>query len=81
MNPITIAVVSMFVRLILGSDIFTRVELTVQRWSSRKIAGAEKRDGVLAELEVIGLKAAEWALRLAIELAVGKMKKFDTGAK
>lgn len=81
MNPITTAVVSMFIRLILGSDIFTRVELTVKRWSSRKIAGAEKRDGVLDELEVIGLEAAEWALRLAIELAVGKMKKFDTEVK
>lgn len=78
MNTLTLSVVSMFVKLVLGSELFTRVEAAVERWADKKIAGAEKRKGVLDELEVLGIKAAEWALRLAIELAVGKMKKFQT---
>jgi hypothetical protein len=32
----------------------------------------------MAEMEVIGLKAAQWAVRLSIELAVGKLKNYNT---
>ena len=68
--------IAMFIKLILGSDIFNRVQSAVIRWADKKIAGAEKRKGVLDELEVIGLKASEWVLRLSIELAVAKLKDY-----
>lgn len=78
MNPIVLSVVSAFVHAVLGSELFTRVEAAVHRWADKQISGAEKRGGVLAECEEVGIRAAEWVLRLAIEVAVGKMKNFET---
>ncbi|MGZ5000627.1 MAG: hypothetical protein ACXV7F_10020 [Methylomonas sp.] len=78
MNPLLASAVSVFIRIVLGSSVFSRIEASVMRWADKKISGAEKRKGVLDELEVIGLKTAEWVLRLGIELAVGKLKKYDT---
>lgn len=77
MNPVVLAAVNIFIKIVLGSDVFKRVEDRVVEWADRKISGAEKRKGVLDQLEVIGLKQAEWVLRLAIELAVGKMQDFE----
>lgn len=77
MSPLVATAVSVFIRLVLGSQLFSRVEASVQRWAERELSGAEKRGGVLGELQVIGVHGAEWALRLAIELAVGKMRGYE----
>ena len=74
-NAIVIAAIQMVARLILGSDVFGRILMTVERWAQKKIEGAEKRAGVLDELEVIGLKLAESAARLGVELAVQIVKR------
>jgi hypothetical protein len=60
--------------LILGSEVFTRILGTVERWAEKKITGAEKRKGVLDELEVIGLKLTESLARFGVELAVQYLK-------
>lgn len=60
--------------LILGSDVFTRILATVERWADKAITGAEKRRGVLDEIEIIGLKVTESLARLGIELAVAYLK-------
>lgn len=77
MNPILIKVVTLAIRLLYGKGVFQRIEAAVIRWADKEIAGAEKREGILAELEVIGLTLAEWALRACIELAIGKLVDFD----
>jgi hypothetical protein len=74
-NAIVVAAIQMVARLILGSDVFGRILMTVERWAQKKIEGAEKRAGVLDELEVIGLKLAESAARLGVELAVQVVKR------
>ena len=62
------------VDLILGSDVFERVLATVERWSEKEISGLEKRDGVVAELEIIGLKLTNSAANFAVEAAVQFLK-------
>jgi hypothetical protein len=78
MNPVIAFLISQLAAAILGSDIFNRIVGTVERWAEKEISGAEKRHGVLAELEVIGLKVTESAARFGVELAVQYLKKVKT---
>jgi hypothetical protein len=76
MNNIILAqAINLLATLILGSEVFERVLGTVERWAEREISGAEKRHGVMAELEVIGLKMAESTARFGIELALQYLRR------
>jgi hypothetical protein len=75
MNSIIITnAIQLIASLILGSDVFSRILGVVDRWAEKEISGAEKRKGVLDEIEVIGLKLGESAARFGIELAVQFLK-------
>jgi len=78
MNTVIAFLIGQLAAAILGSDIFNRIVGTVERWAEKEISGAEKRHGVLAELEVIGLKVTESAARFGVELAVQYLKKAKT---
>ena len=67
--------ISLLANLLLGSDVFTRILGSVERWADKEISGAQKKAGVLAELEVIGLQLLEWEANLGIELAVAFLNK------
>ncbi len=75
MNSVVAFLISQLAAAILGSDIFSRIVGTVERWAQKEITSAEKRHGVLDELEVIGLKLTESAARFGVELAVQYLKK------
>lgn len=75
MNAVVAFLISQLAAAILGSDIFSRIVGTVERWAQEEITSAEKRHGVLDELEVIGLKLTESAARFGVELAVQYLKK------
>jgi len=66
--------ISQLATILLGEDVLPRILGAVERWDEKKIAGAEKRVGVLNELEVIGLKLSESAANLGVELAVQYLK-------
>ncbi len=53
---------------------FQRILAAVERWSHEEIGSAQKRKGVLDELEVIGLGLCESLARLGIELAMRYLK-------
>ena len=55
---------------LLGANTFNRILASVQRWADKEISGLEKKQGVLSELEIIGLKLTEQLANLGIELAV-----------
>jgi len=75
MNGVIAFLISQLAGAILGGDVFTSILGTVERWAEKEIASAEKRHGVLDELEVIGLKLTESAARFGVELAVQYLKK------
>ena len=74
MNAIIPFLIKQIVDLILGSDVFERVLATVERWADKQISGIEKKQGAIAELEVIGLKLSESAANFAVEAAVQFLK-------
>lgn len=74
MNTIIAQSISLLANLILGSDTFVRVIAAVKRWEEKELANAEKRHGVIKELEIIGLKLTDSLANLAVELAVSYLK-------
>ena len=74
MNPIALFLLKQVVDLILGSNVFDRVLGAVERWAEKEISSLEKKQGVLAELEIIGLKLSESAANFAVEAAVQALK-------
>jgi hypothetical protein len=74
MSSVIAFLLKQVVDLILGSDIFERALGSVQRWSEKEISGLEKKAGVVAELEVIGLKLTNSAANFAIEAALQYLK-------
>jgi len=77
MNPLLLSVVHLFIKLVLTSSVFTRIESLVHAWAAKELSGSQKRAGVLGDVEEIGIKSAEWAVRIAIELAIGKLVSFN----
>ena len=67
--------IQMLARLILGSGAFERIIAVVERWADKEISGAEKRAGVLDEIQVIGLKLSKSVANLGVELAVQLLKR------
>lgn len=74
MNTLIGFLLKQVVDLILGSDVFERVLAAVSRWADKEISGLEKQQGVLAELEVIGLGLTKAGANFAVEAAVQYLK-------
>lgn len=75
MNLVIAEAIRFSAGIILGSMNFERILAVVEKWADKEIASAEKRHGVLDELEVIGLELTESLARLGVELAVQYLKK------
>jgi len=74
MNSVVLFLLKQVVDLLLGSDVFERVLATVERWADKEISGLEKKQGVLAELEIIGLSLTKSGANFAVEAAVQYLK-------
>lgn len=74
MNSFIAFLIKQLASIILGSQVFTRILGAVERWSEKEIDGAEKKEGVLAEVEIIGLKLTNQLANFGIELAVQYLK-------
>ena len=74
-SPVIGFLIRQLAQFLIGSELFTRILAAVERWAEKEISSAEKRHGVLAELEVLGLQLSESAARLGIELAVQYLKR------
>ena len=74
MTTIVAFLLKQVVDMLLGSNVFERVLGVVERWSDKEISGLEKKEGVLAEIEIIGLKLTNSAANFAVEAAVQFLK-------
>lgn len=74
-NPVVAWLISQVAAAVLGTDVFNRILGVVTRWAEKEISSAEKRHGVLAEIETIGLKLTESLARFGVELAVQYLKR------
>lgn len=67
-------IINSFAKFVIGSDVFTRVKAVVERQESKELSGVEKRQAALDEIKEIGLEIANWAINLALELAVAYLR-------
>ena len=74
MNTLVTFLLKQVVALLLGSNVFERVLSSVSRWADKEISGLEKKQGVLSELEIIGLNLTKSGANFAIEAAVQYLK-------
>ena len=74
MSPLIIELIVTLVEALVKSGVFERVEASVARWEQQEITSLEKKNGVLAELELVGLDLSDSMANLLIELAVTKAK-------
>ena len=74
MNVIIVQAISLLANLILKNGYFDRVIGVVRRWQEKELSGAQKREGVLKEFEIIGLELTGFLANIATELAVGYIK-------
>lgn len=75
MSIVVIQAIRFFANIILGSGVLDRVVPFVKKWSDKQISGLEKQQGVVKDLEVIGLGLSTSLTNLAIELAVQFLKR------
>ena len=74
MNAIIVQMISLLANMILKQGYFERVIGVVKRWQEKELSGAQKREGVLKEFEIIGLELTGFLANIATELAVGYIK-------
>lgn len=79
MNEAIISLISVLANLLLPADTWTRLRAVVERWDDKlvgghKLSGIEKKQGVLDELELLGIHAAQWIANALIDLAVMKLR-------
>ena len=62
--------------VILGADTFARIQGAVERWEEKEISSVDKKAGVVAELELLGIELAaslaNWAIETAVQLVKSK---------
>lgn len=75
MNAIVIQNLIAGLLTLLGwDDWYIHVQGAVDRWAEKEIDGASKKTGVKAELEIIGVKAADWIVDTLIQLALVELR-------
>lgn len=82
MTIIITQAIQLLASLVLGSNVFPKILGMVQNWAEKEIAtlndpnnpNSSRRNGVLKDIEEMGLKLSESAARLGVELAVTYLK-------
>lgn len=75
MESIVQTAITLIANILFGIGAFPRILAAVERWADKEISGAEKKEGVLDELQVIGLELSKSLANLAVELAVTYLKQ------
>lgn len=75
MNVIVIQAIKFLANMILGSGVLDRIIPFVTKWSEKQVSGLEKQQGVVKDLQVIGLGLSTSLTNLAVELAVQYLKR------
>lgn len=70
MNALILALIRQLAAWMIGADVFRAAVGAVQKWESKSIAGVQKRDGVIDELQVLGYQIAGRTANFLVELAL-----------
>ena len=79
-QTIVLNLISALVNVLLPGNTWDRMRACVDRWDDKfgadgnKLPGTEKKAGVLDELELLGIRGAQWIVGALIDLAVMKLR-------
>lgn len=69
-NAIVLALIKQLAAWLVGADAFRAAVGAVQRWENKQIAGVQKRDGVIDELQILGYRIAGRTANFLVEIAL-----------
>lgn len=69
-NTLVLLLIKRLAAWIVGADVFRAAVGAVQRWEDKQIAGVQKRDGVIDELQILGYQIAGRTANFVVELAL-----------
>ena len=79
-ETVVLNLISALVNVLLPGNTWDRMRACVDRWddkfdaTGKKLPGTAKKQGVLDELELIGIRGAQWIVGALIDLAVMKLR-------
>lgn len=78
-ETVVLNLISALVNVLLPGNTWDRMRACVERWDDRfedgqKLPGTVKKQGVLDELELLGIRGAQWIVGALIDLAVMKLR-------
>lgn len=80
MQTIIINLILALASALIDSGTVERIQAVVDRWDDKldpdgkPYSGDEKFDGAADEINLLGIKAAQWLINLLIELSVAKIR-------
>ena len=77
-NTLLLSLIKTLAGWLVGSELFRATLGAVERWADAGLSGAEKKSGVIAELQSIGYVFSKRAANLAVELALAYLDKKST---
>ena len=79
-QTVVLNLISALVNVLLPGNTWDRMRASIDRWDDKfdadgnKLPGAVKKQGVLDELELLGIRGAQWIVGALIDLAVMKLR-------
>lgn len=70
MNTLILQLIKTLAGWLVGADAFRAAVGAVQRWENKQIAGVQKRDGVIDELQILGYQIAGRTANFLVEIAL-----------
>lgn len=74
MTSLWVSALTTIVRMLVGSELWTLIAKAVGDQETRPVTGEEKRQAVVAMVRKLGVQGATWAINLALEAAVTRLK-------
>jgi hypothetical protein len=71
-----IFILKFFITVLLRTKTFSTIEQKVVDWSTKALAGKEKRAGVMGEIQTMLPNVTETVVRLGVEMAVIKLQGY-----
>jgi hypothetical protein len=74
-NAVVLQLIKLLAKWLVGSAFFKDAVKAVQTWNDLKISGAQKKEGVIADLEEQGWRVTGRAMNQGIELALSYIER------
>lgn len=74
-NAVVLQLIKLLAKWLVGSAFFKDALKVVQEWNAKQISGAQKKDGVIVDLEEAGWRVTGRVMNRGIELALAYIER------